>query len=309
MNSEFAMKVSQVDPEALRVVGLDLLQLNIGLRCNMSCAHCHQSSSPSREEAMSDETFAACLRLGSSLGRPMLDLTGGAPELHPRIRDFVLQARSSHFEVQVRTNLTAMLEPGNGDMPEVFARHGVRLLASLPSWDPAAVERQRGALSFDKSIAVLRRLNALGYGLGDGLILDLAANPDGACLPDPKKEEPRFRHELLEQHGVRFDELRMLTNVPVGRFRAGLVATKALKTYLETLRSQFNPATIPLLACRRSLAVAWNGVLHDCDFNLGAGLPIVGGHRSVFEPPQDLLRRPIAFAAHCLACTAHAGSS
>jgi radical SAM/Cys-rich protein len=258
---------------------------------------------------MSDGTFAACLKLASSLGMPMLDVTGGAPELHPRIRDFVLQARDAHFEVQVRTNLTAMLEPGNGDLPEVFARLGVRLLASLPSWDPVAVERQRGTSAFEKSVAMLRRLNELGYGLGDGLILGLAANPDGDRLPDPKNEEPQFRHELLERHGVRFDELRMLTNVPVGRFRAGLIVTKAHKAYLDMLRDQFNSATVPLLACRRSLAVSWNGLLHDCDFNLGAGHPIIGEHRTVFDPPQDLLRRPIAFAAHCFACTARAGSS
>lgn len=309
MSNEFESRVAAVDAASLCATAVEVLQLNVGLRCNMRCTHCHQSSSPDRTEAMSDEVFAAALDLARELRPKLADITGGAPELHPRIREMVTALRDAGVETQVRTNLTVLLEPGCEDLPAFFSRLGVRLLASLPSAEPGLVGRQRGDTAFDKSIVALGMLNALGYGAGTGLRLDIASNPDGARIPDPVDGlEVAFRRELAERHGVRFDALLVLTNMPIGRFGAGLAASGEGGAYLEVLREAFNPAAVPRLACRTSLVVAWDGRLYDCDFNLGAGLPI-RGDRTVFGGGAALGNRPIAYGLHCFACTAKAGSS
>lgn len=306
--NEFESRVNAVDSTALLASRVEVLQLNIGLRCNLACTHCHQSSSPRRTEAMSDAVLDAALRTAGHLRPALVDLTGGAPELHPRIRDIAVSLRGMELEVQVRTNLTVLLEPGCEDLPELWARHGVRILASLASWDPGQAERQRGEGTFSPSIEVLRRLNAIGYGTTDRLPLDIASNPDGARLPGPADElESRFRRELEQRHGVRFHSLRVLTNMPIGRFRDQLGAGRG--AYLDALRAAFNPATLQRLACRTSLVVAWDGTLYDCDFNIGARLPVRGERRTVLDYDDALATRRIAFGAHCFACTAQAGSS
>jgi len=306
--NEFESRVSAANPAALLTTRVDLLQLNVGLRCNLACVHCHQSSSPTRTEVMSDVVVEAALRLAQRLRPSLVDITGGAPELHPGIRELVPRLREMGLAVQVRTNLIVMQEPGHADLPGLWARHGVRLLASLASWDPALAEQQRGPGTFSASIAVLRQLNALGYGTTDGLRLDIANNPDGACLPPPAAElESTFRLELERRHGVRFHSLRTLTNMPIGRFRAGLGTGRS--AYLDMLRAAFNPATLSRLACRTSLVVAWDGTLYDCDFNVGARLPVRGDRRSVLDFDDALTTRRIAFGAHCFGCTAQAGSS
>lgn len=306
--NEFESRISAVDPTALLATRVELLQLNLGLRCNLTCVHCHQSSSPERTEAMSGPIVEAALRTARRLRPALVDLTGGAPELHPDIRDIVASLRGMGLEVQVRTNLTVLLEPGCEDLPGLWAKHGVRLLASLASWDPRLVERQRGAGTFSSSIEALRRLNATGYGTTDRLRLDLASNPAGAALPGPADEiESCFRRELNQRHGIRFDSLRVLTNMPIGRFSADLGAGR--QAYLDSLRAAFNPTTLQRLACRTSLVVAWDGALYDCDFNLGARLPVRGDRRTVFDYDDALTTRQIAFGAHCYGCTAQAGSS
>ena len=308
--NEFESRVASVDPAALRATTVDVLQLNLGLRCNLRCTHCHQSSSPERTEVLSDEVFGAALALARAFRPGLVDLTGGAPELHPHIREYVAAFREAGLDVQVRTNLTVLREPGCENLPAFFARQGVRLLASLPSLRPDLVERQRGSRVLEPCLAMLRRLNALGYGMGTGLRLDLASNPDGARLPDPQDDfEASYRRTLAESHGVRFDALVVLTNMPIGRFGAGLAAAGGRAAYVEALRRAFNPATVPRLACRSTLVVAWDGGLYDCDFNLGAGLPVAGEPRSVLGPWETLATRPIAFGLHCFACTALAGSS
>lgn len=310
MANEFESRVASVDPAALRATAVEVLQLNVGLRCNMRCSHCHQSSSPDRTETMSDEVLAAALDLARSLRPRLVDVTGGAPELHPRIRELVAALRGADLEVQVRTNLTVLLEPGCADLPAIFARLGVRLLASLPSAEPALVGRQRGDAAFDRSIIALRTLNALGYGGGSSLRLDLASNPDGATIPDRTVDvEASLRRELAARYGVRFDALVVLTNMPIGRFGAQLAAEGDRGAYLDALRAAFNPAAVPRLACRTTLVVAWDGHLYDCDFNLGAGLPLRAGDRTVFDWSDDLAKRPIAYGVHCFACAANAGSS
>ncbi len=304
--NDFEARVAAVDPAALHATAIEVLQLNLGPRCNMRCEHCHQAGSPERSESMTEEVLAASLALARRLRPHLVDVTGGAPELHPRLRELVAALRDAGLEVQLRTNLTALLDPGCQDLPERWAGLGVRLLASLPSWDPEVTARQRGRAAMDQSLRVLLRLNQLGFGMGR-LRLDLAANPDGPRLPEPTARlESRFRHEL-GRHGVRFDSLAVLTNVPVGRLAATL-GSAGRRAYLEALRGAFNPTTVPRLACRRTLCVGWDGRLYDCDFNLGAGLAVVGG-RTVHDFDDGLIGRRLALAPHCYACTAQAGSS
>jgi radical SAM/Cys-rich protein len=299
------------DFPALHRSRLATLQVNLGYRCNQSCLHCHVNAGPGRSEMMDDPNVELIPRVLAARGLTVLDLTGGAPELHPRVRELAAAFVEAGLRVQVRTNLTVLLEPECQDLPALWARLGVGLLASLPSTDPADTDRQRGARTFARSLEVLRQLNRLGYGTGGALRLDLASNRDGAQPGACQAQvERRFRTELGERHGVRFDALHLIVNVPLGRFGHHLAAQDGGRdAYLERLEAAFNPATVARLACRRSLAVAWDGRLYDCDFNLGAGLPIRGGRSTVFDWADEVLLRPIALGPHCYACTADEGSS
>jgi radical SAM/Cys-rich protein len=308
--NEFESRIEAVDPSALLATSFEVMQLNLGLRCNQACAHCHQSSSPARTEAMPDAIVDAVIDRAARLRPGLVDVTGGAPELHPRCRALVSALRGAGLEVQVRTNLTVLLEPGHEDLPARWAADGVRVLASLPSWDPLVVERQRGAGTFAASLEALRRLNALGYGTTERLRLDLACNPVGAGLPGAARElEARFHRELEARHGVQFHALRVITNMPLGRLREALGEAGELRAYQGALAAAFNPATLPRLACRTTIVVAWDGALYDCDFNLGAGLQVRGDRRTVADLDEGLATRRIAFGPHCFACTARAGSS
>lgn len=306
----FASRVAAVEPAALQASAVEVLQLNVSLRCNMACAHCHQQASPQRSEDMPEHITAAALDWARQLQPALVDLTGGAPELHPRIRAIVDGLIEAGLGVQVRSNLTVLLEDGSRDLPRRWADQGVAVLASLPSWDAAATDRQRGAGAFTASIEALQRLNAAGYGTGDGLRLDIASNPLGADLPESAAAfEQRFRDELGGRHGIAFDGLRLLTNMPLGRFQQQLGGAAEQGAYLDMLRCAFNPETVPQLACRTSLSVAPDGRLYDCDFNLGAGLACRGEPRSVLDAPAGVATRRIAFGPHCFACTARSGSS
>lgn len=304
----FDAQVNAVDPEALTATGLSVLQLNLGLRCTLSCRHCHQSASPQRTETMSQEVFEASLRAARRFRPDLIDVTGGAPELHPHFRAWLSAFHSEGLRVQVRTNLTVLLLPDFDDLPDLFASLGVQILASFPSFSVEAVDSQRGPGTFAASLEALRRLNRVGYATG-GLRLDLAANPPGPELPGPVQPfEAQLRQTLAEGHGLRFDGLRMLANMPIGRFGAELRRTGGYRPYLDRLRASFNPATVPLLACRTSLVVNWDGALYDCDFNLGAGLPVRSAS-TIHDIDDGILTRRVACAVHCFACTARAGSS
>ena len=310
--NEFEAAVEEVDPGAVYAFGLSLLELNVGLRCNMACAHCHQSSSPERTEAMGADVFAASLDAIARVRPALVDLTGGAPESHPRIRDFVGRLRDAGARVRLRTNLTVLLEPGLEDLPAFLAGRRVELLASLPPLEMTAAETQRGTGVLQRSAEALRRLNALGYGSGaSGLVLDIAYNPPGTALPgDQGSIERYYRRELARRFGVRFDRLLACVNLPVGRFRGLLRADGGEEAYIETLRGAFNPATVPLLSCRDQAVVAWDGTLWDCDYNLGARLPPAPGvSRRVEGLDASFARRRISFGPHCFACTAREGSS
>lgn len=241
-----------------------------------------------------------------------LDITGGAPEMHPHFRPFVEAARAMALHVIVRTNLTILLEPDYAKLPEFFRDNRVHLIASLPCYLEENVDHQRGRGVYRESIEAIRQLNALDYGVAGDLPLDLVYNPVGASLPPPQSAlETDYRRELLVRFGIRFSRLLTLTNMPLGRFLHDLDRHRKGDAYVATLRDAFNPATLDGLMCRHQLHVGWDGTLHDCDFNFAVGLGVgaeTPAHISQFDPATFRTRRVVT-GNHCFGCTAGAGSS
>lgn len=296
----------------LRAVAIDTLQVNVGKLCNQACKHCHVDASPTRTEIMSREVVDACLGTLRRFGIPTLDITGGAPELIPDFRHFVRGARQIGVKVTVRHNLTVMFEPGQEDLPDFFVENDVEIVSSLPYFIAEKTDRQRGTGVFDKSIEALKRLNAVGYGKKNGLKIDLVYNPVGAFLPpDQASIEADFKRELMERHGVVFNNLFTITNMPIARFLDWLRRSGNFDTYMAKLVNAFNPATVSGLMCRNLISVDWTGRLFDCDFNqmlemsLSTELP-----QTIFDfDISKLDKRRIGIADHCFGCTAGSGSS
>ena len=289
------------------------LQVNLGKRCNMACHHCHVEAGPRRTEVMSRRVAERVIELiDASPAIELLDLTGGAPELNPAFRWLVRQARARSLRVIDRCNLTILFEPGMEDLAGFLASEGVEVVASLPCYLPANVERQRGKGAFDRSIEALRLLCGLGYGRpGSGLLLDLVYNPVGPSLPPRQAPlEARYRDELGERFGIEFNRLLTITNMPIARFAADLARQGKAEAYAELLLDNFNPETLDGLMCRSLVSVGWDGRLFDCDFNQ---MLEIGAPRAATVWDVDSLRGwsgdPVATASHCLGCTAGAGSS
>ena len=306
----FALRLGGRDLPAFRVTKL---QVNVGKKCNLACRHCHVDASPLRTEVMPDAVFEACLDvLARHPALESLDVTGGAPELHPRFREMVVRARVLARQVMVRHNLTVQREPGQGDLPEFFAANRCEVVSSLPHYTQDATDRQRGRGVYEASIAALKRLNAVGYGRGDGLVLTLVSNPVGAFLP-PRQEdlERDMRTYLGEHHGIVFDRLFTITNMPIARFAEWLDRAGIYAEYMERLENAFNPATLAGLMCRSLISVSWDGRLYDCDFNQMLELGLADEcPQTIFGLDLDrLAERRIRMADHCFGCTAGAGSS
>jgi len=296
---------------------LATLQVNLGYRCNQSCVHCHVNAGPGRTEQMDDLNVALIPRVLAARGVPVLDLTGGAPELHPRFRGLVEAARGLGAKVIDRCNLTILSEPGFQDLAEFLAKQRVEVVASLPCYLEDNVDRQRGKGVYERSIDGLKRLNALGYGLpGSGLALHLVYNPASASLPPAQEElEEAYKRELAERHDIRFDRLYTLTNMPIRRFGSTLVSKGRFADYMRLLEDNFCAANLDQVMCRDLVSVDWQGFLFDCDFNQQLGLPAhtrdtSGARRHLSDLlAGDLAGAPIAVADHCYGCTAGQGSS
>ena len=290
------------------------LQVNLTKRCNLACHHCHVESGPKRSEQLSQ---AGCERIVQLLGlNPQLetlDLTGGAPELHPGFRDLVLAARALGRRVIDRCNLTVLFEAGQEDTAEFLAEQEVEIVASLPSYGPKNVEQQRGRGVFHPSIQALQALNALGYGRGDAKhTLNLVYNPVGAFLPPAQAElEAEYRERLAEDFGIRFDRLLTVTNMPIKRFAHSLEREGRMEAYMSLLVAHFNPATLPGLMCRELLNVDHRGRFFDCDFNQALDLPIHGPAQDIWavDDLDEFAAQPVQTGGHCFGCTAGAGSS
>ncbi len=294
---------------------LETLQVNLGYRCNQSCLHCHVNASPQRTETMDAETIALIPRVLQARGLSTLDLTGGAPELNLHFRDLVRQARDLGVRVIDRCNLTILQEPGQEGLAEFLAEQGVEIVASLPCYSVANVDRQRGEGVFDRSIAALRQLNALGYGQeGSGRVINLVYNPQGAVLPPPQGPlQADYKRELYQHFGIVFNQLYALTNMPIQRFGSTLVSKGSFQGYLQLLKDAYQPHNLATVMCRTLISVDWQGHLHDCDFNQMLGLPARVG-TATRAHLRDLLAldpqgQPIRVAEHCWGCTAGQGSS
>ncbi|RVT49610.1 arsenosugar biosynthesis radical SAM (seleno)protein ArsS [Rubrivivax albus] len=307
--------LAATDFPPLRRRVLETLQVNLGYRCNQSCLHCHVAASPQRTEVMAAETVDLVLEVLRARRVGTLDLTGGAPELNPHFRRLVHAARDIGVRVIDRCNLTILSEPGQEDLAAFLAAHGVEVTASLPCYSPANVDRQRGDGAFDRSIAGLRQLNALGYGdPARGLVLNLVYNPQGPVLPPPQAAlEADYKRELLQHFGIRFDRLFALANMPIQRFGSTLISKGGFQAYMKLLRDASRDDNLATVMCRSMVSVDWQGDLYDCDFNQMLGLRTRLG--SVPRPHlRDLLRHDpaghaIRVADHCYGCTAGQGSS
>lgn len=310
--SRFELRVSAVTGE-LRARRPTTLQINVGKRCNQACRHCHVDASPTRTEEMSDDVVEASLDVlarNPELGT--LDVTGGAPELHPRFREMVRRARVLGRRVIVRHNLTIQFEPGFADLPAFFAEQRAEVVCSLPHYTEEATDRQRGRGVFARSVEGLRALNAVGYGREPHLVLNLVANPVGAFLP-PRQEdlERDTRARLLDEHGIVFHRLLTITNMPIARFASWLQRAGTYDAYMERLEAAFNPGTVEGLMCRDLVSVGYDGRLHDCDFNQMLDLGLADGAPQTIHG-FDLAvvgARPVRTGEHCFGCTAGAGSS
>jgi len=294
---------------------LEVLQLNLGYKCNQSCLHCHVNAGPTRTEMMSRETIGDALAFLGVAGVKTLDITGGAPELHPHFRELVERARELGVRVIDRCNLTILEEPGQEGLAVFLKNNQVEIIASLPCYTEELVDRQRGKGVYEKSIRALRRLNGLGYGAPGGrLVLNLVYNPQGPSLPpDQATLEADYKRVLGERHGIVFNRLLAIANMPIQRFGSTLVSKGKFDEYMALLHRSHRPENLDAVMCRDTLSVDWQGALYDCDFNQMLGLPLrLEGRKRVQLSEligRDLAGNPIAVRDHCYGCTAGQGSS
>jgi len=314
--NRFAARLAQ-ENVVLRHARPEILQVNVGKLCNLTCVHCHVNAGPKRKEIMSRETINRIIHWLARTDIPTVDLTGGAPEMIPDFRYFIERVKKLQpfRHVINRCNLTILLERGYEDLASFLANHKVEIIASMPCYTAENVNAQRGEGVFEGSIAALQLLNSLGYGIESELPLHLIYNPVGAFLPPSQAElEADYKRELKKHFGIVFNNLYTLTNLPIGRFASYLWHNNKLDEYMELLIQAFNPATIDGLMCRNTISVGWRGEVYDCDFNQQLGLQWSrnGGSKPLFlwEIDPDLLEsREIITGNHCFGCTAGAGSS
>jgi radical SAM/Cys-rich protein len=299
---------------AVRRDRLDTLQVNLGYRCNQSCVHCHVNAGPGRTEAMDGDTIDLVLALIERKRIATLDVTGGAPELNPHFRRLVHAARERGAKVMDRCNLTILEVEGQEDLADFLAAEQVEIVASLPCYLESNVDRQRGQGVFDSSIRALRRLNRLGYGReGSGLVLNLVFNPQGPSLPPPQQAlEADYKRILSDTHGVVFNSLFTLANMPIQRFGAVLIAKGEFDRYLGVLKSAHRDDNLDTVMCRNLVSVDWRGFVYDCDFNQMLDLPMrqAGTDLHIRDLLNaDIAGRAVRVAGHCFGCTAGQGSS
>jgi radical SAM/Cys-rich protein len=310
----FAQKL-HLNGNGLRRRAVDVLQVNMGRYCNLACIHCHVESGPTRREMMSRQNVEAVLGFFARSGIPTMDITGGAPELHPDFDHLVAAARELGRHVMDRCNLTVIFEPGKQYLPEFFKRHEVELVCSLPCYSKENVDKQRGKGTFDASIRALQRLNEIGYGQVDSeLVLNLVYNPVGPHLPPPQAQlEQDYKRILREQFGIVFNHLFCLTNMPITRYATHLKLRGEYDRYVQLLENNFNAATLDQVMCHNLISIGWDGSVYDCDFNQMLDLPLMDAASQRLNIASlaldQVANRPIIVGDHCYACTAGSGSS
>lgn len=297
----------------IKSTGIETLQINLGKLCNQTCNHCHVDAGPDRKEIMTMETLTHCLKVLEEANIPTLDLTGGAPEMNPHFSWAVEKAFALKKRIIDRCNLTILTTPSFRWLYNFLAKHKVEIIASLPCYLEENTDKQRGAGTYQKSIEAIKQLNSLGYGNPEtGLVLNLVFNPSGINLPpSQEKLEADYKSKLNALHGIRFNRLLTITNMPISRFLDNLHEENLLEPYMSKLANQMNPGTLVNLMCRNTISVGWNGTLFDCDFNQMLDLPLTN------QIPQNianfdvrtLKERTIVTGKHCYGCTAGSGSS
>lgn len=314
MISDFKIELESIDPSLLCLARLDTLQINMGNRCNQSCAHCHVEASPNGKRIMSRGVMDNIIDFLREHPGLTVDVTGGCPELNPDFKFFIDSACREASNVLVRTNVTVIFEPGMGWVPKWYSEKKVTLMVSLPCYTAENVDGQRGQGVFEKSIAGLKILNELGYGVNRSLEMNLVYNPGGGFLPGQQDQlEIDYKRQLHANHGVRFNRLLTIVNAPIGRFRHYLEANGQLGAYQRLLMEKFNPDAAENIMCRTLISIGYDGVAYNCDFNHALGLPIVDSAGQVvsIERLQEAIEEGIQLITgdHCFCCTAGAGSS
>ena len=305
----------RIDSEGTPLVRgvLQCLQVNVGYRCNLKCSHCHVEAGPDRTEVMDWAVMKDLLAFAARSGVKEIDITGGAPEMNPHLPEFLRKLRciGTVERILLRTNLAILEEPGYEAYPEIFARHNVEVVASMPCYLEDNVNAQRGKGVYPRNIRILKKLNSLGYGLeGSVLKLHLVYNPLGNFLPAPQAElEEAYKIHLRELYGISFHALFTITNMPIGRFRSQLEKQGLLESYQELLADSFNRCNLEAVMCRTLISVDWRGRVFDCDFNQILGLPLAGGLNINQVNPAGLPGQAIVKGSHCYACVAGTGSS
>lgn len=309
----FEDKILSVQPEPMTACGIEVLQVNLGYKCNMLCRHCHIGAGPDRKEEMGGETVEAVLEILREGKTGILDITGGAPELNPHFTYLVEEGKKIGSHIIVRTNLTVFFEEGIEDLDVFYGKNSVEVIASLPYYTENEVDRIRGKGTFQKSITAIEKLNRVGYGNGtSGRKLNLVYNPGGNFFAPPQgRLEEDYKRELRKRFGVVFDRLFAFTNMPIGRFKSHLMRTSNLEKYMDKLAAAFNPETLSGLMCRHLINVGWDGRLYDCDFNqiLGLAIDSDGPQHIRHYDYAKIARRKITVGDHCYGCTAGQGST
>lgn len=296
----------------LKKTNIDILQVNLGKLCNLTCFHCHVEAGPTKtEENMNRETAEAVVRFMDQNKIKILDLTGGAPEMNASFRYLVTEARRRGVHVIDRCNLTILFEPGQEDLADFLAEYNVEIVASLPCYSQDNVDKQRGDGTFDGSIKGLKLLNSLGYGRYEGKLLNLVYNPVGPHLPpEQTKLELEYKKRLKNDFGIEFNQLYTIANMPITRYAKYLKAFDQYHDYVDLLHNHFNASTVSGLMCINTLSVGWDGAIYDCDFNQMLEMPVLSEKRTIFDvTSKDLEGANVLTADHCFGCTAGAGSS
>lgn len=309
----FSDKLKESGQYPIKTRKIDILQLNISRKCNLSCTHCHVEAGPDRTEMMSKEILQKCLDLLRALSISTLDITGGAPEMNPHLEWFLDQTSQKCSRIIVRSNLVILTDPKYKKFLDIFTRNRVEVCASLPHYLMEKSDRQRGCGSYLASIGILKELNQRGYGQeGSGLVLDLVHNPVGTFLPGSQQcLEKEFKKRLWDDHQIRFNTLFSITNMPLGRYLKYLLESENFNDYMTELSQAFNPCAAQNVMCKNTLSVAWDGTIYNCDFNQMLCLPAcIGNHDNIMDlDPSQFPNNEISIHNHCFGCTAGSGSS
>ena len=310
---KFEEKLDDIGLLPLKPTGIEIFQINVGYMCNMTCKHCHVDAGPDRKEIMTKETLQHCLDALKDSEIETVDLTGGAPEMNPHFRWFVDEVAKMEKQIIVRSNLTILDTRKFEDLPKFMADRGVEITCSLPFYSKRRTDSQRGEGTYDRSMNVLKILNEIGYGkAGTGLLLNLVYNPVGAFLPpDQESLKQDYKERLWNDHGIEFNDLFTITNLPISRYLNFLVMSGNLEEYMKKLITSFNPSAAMGVMCRNTISIGWDGSLYDCDFNQMLQMRTNHGSPDHIKnwDLKKLNSREIVVNQHCYGCTAGAGSS